>query len=114
MTEKKIVRKFHPDMLRSSMRKEQAITEMKLGLLEKGGMFQRDERISTVCLRDSRMDMQCNLADDLAAVKNYLELISWEVDLVGVDVVGVDVVGGHHFESMCEICNILHHAKISH
>ena len=80
------------------MRKEQAITEMKLGLLEKGGMFQRDERISTVCLRDSRMDMQCNLADDLAAVKNYLELVSWEVDLVGVD-----VVGGHHFESMCEI-----------
>ena len=91
------------------MRKEQAITEMKLGLLEKGGMFQRDERISTVCLRDSRMDMQCNLADDLAAVKNYLELVSWEVDLVGVD-----VVGGHHFESMCEICEILHHAKISH
>ena len=45
------------------------------------------------------MDMQCNLADDLTAVKNYLELISWEVDLVGVD-----VVGGHHFESMCEIC----------
>ena len=70
------------------MRKEQAITEMKLGLLEKGGMFQRDERISTVCLRDSRMDMQCNLADDLAAVKNYLELVSWEVHLVGVDVVG--------------------------
>ena len=75
------------------MRKEQAITEMKLGLLEKGGMFRRDERISTVCLRDSRMDMQCNLADDLAAVKNYLELISWEVDLVGVD-----VVGGHHLK----------------
>ena len=67
-------------------------------------------------MKDSRMDSD-------------ITLISWEVDLVGVDVVGVDVVGvdlvgvdlvgvdvvgGHHFESMCEICEILHHAKISH
>ena len=27
--------------------------------------------------------------------KTYIELISWEVDLVGVDFMGVDFVGGH-------------------
>ena len=86
MTEKKNSQKILSQYFEiiNVMQKEQAITEMKLGLLEKGGMFQRDERISTVCLRDSRMDMQCNLADNLAAVKNYLswsrgKFIWWEL-----------------------------------